>query len=206
MRFTLLVVMLGAVACGGEDALDLSPDGAVDAPSIDAVPPAFVGRWRQVPLSPTPEAEREVITMEASGRWTDVNPTGTYRGTWSLTPDDRLATTFQDTVDIMPYHVTADRFMRAAYAPEGAVDGVVGTWKMFETNIGGDLHQTMVIDADGTVTITYAWPDRTTRFDGTWQLDGAVLRFTGTVDGQAASHATHVLPGVLGYPLYERLP
>lgn len=203
-KYAVLMLLVG-FGCGAKD----NPAVGVDAPpSIDAAPPAFVGRWRQIPPSSlVPEAERAILTIGADHTYVTVDPNTTTNATWQLTADNQLVIASPGSTSTAPYYLGNGNLMVEAGFPVGQVNGVVGTWKGDVISDGLHFILTMVLNPDMTVAYSVAAPNGTGHFEGTWQLDGTTVRLTGTLNGNPAILYAKVIPDVaLGSYLYERLP
>jgi len=208
MRYTLALLII-LVGCGGGDDGGNAPIDAPMPPPIDGPPPAFVGRWRELPFAkgPTPEEDRLVLTITASGSITAQAPGLLRVARWELTPDDRLAITEGNSTVIDAYYVSADRFVIGALLPVGDVDGVVGTWRSVQTSGGGDITSTMTLGADQRASYTWLGGPANYQLEGTWALSGDELLITGEVGGMAQERWFQVVPdAAIGYPVHERLP
>lgn len=202
MRRPLFVLLLVVAACGGGPEPEDLPDGPLP---VDASPPPFVGSWRELPPVPVPVEDRALLTISPNHQWVESVRGTTRTATWMLEADGRLTIRGGSGSYSAPYHLGADRLVRAAYQAQGPVSGLVGTWGVSERwDDSITIDTTLALAADMTATITHVYPDRTLRIDGTWRLEGVELIIDGTLDGEPHMMRTLVTDGVIGYPAYER--
>lgn len=128
-----------------------------DDPSIH-VPAELVGSWQKVGLSGDVLVD---VTYRDDGTYVLVDYLfgGSERGTFSA--DDREITresNFGGLRETFTYFVRGDRLLARALLPEGAVDGLFGTWRsrLSQKTIEGEdtYDDTMIVRPDGTATFT----------------------------------------------------
>lgn len=206
----LLLVLLAAAGCGdGNDPEILRDCGCI-------TPHDLVARWHAVPSTEDEEPEPAFLEFVTDGTAIFTNTAGnTASAQWSA--EAELLTLTYEVDDAPPqtetseFVVTPDGawLLLEAALPQGAVDGVVGTWVGHHTNTAGATRtSTLVLAADGT-------GHRTEVVDGgepfeldiTWEQPAPdELVTTGeTAEGMNLVGHARVIPGVgIGGELFER--
>lgn len=112
---------------------------AISALAACAEPaPSLVGTWVEVNPLPEPGPPGSLITFRADGTF-HLEDDGVYEGTYAKN-DELVALTPQGGIRAALHTIslTDERLMLDAASPEGAADGVVGTWRVEWTD--GDRH------------------------------------------------------------------
>lgn len=192
-RWTILVVMQVAIACG---------DPASPPPS-----PLLVGSWRYVPYEfelPLPLEQRAQLIFASDGSLRELSPDGDLDMSYSAT-DRTIVQTAGSLSVTFDYHATPDHLYLQAGFPVEPTDGTVGQWQL--TTALGDDAQTIeyALRADKTSRIDR---DDGTSFDGTWSHDGDELVVSYVHSpGLTIDEHFRELPGtVIANYLYERVP
>lgn len=184
--------LVAVTACGSQDVLG----GDV------------TGKWRALPNAtaeqPTPPAERDQLEFGADGGYSATIQGIPVAGTYATT-DGELALTVNGNTTRTSYAAGSDRFVLAAYAPVGAVDGMVGLWS--NTLEAGD--QLLVTDldvrADGTASyIEHHTEGQAAERSGSWRAIGDDLELELGVEPSVLHIRKTLALGVLGDP-YERM-
>lgn len=194
MRYLPILSLLLLAACPG--------------PSNDDL----VGTWQQVQTANDDPVDRETLVLNDDGTYSRADTTGTLdTGTFDI-DGDRVtihadANGEQHVIE-EGFVVIGDQLAVGTLTPDGAVDGLVGSWH-------GELHQ----DGD-TTTLDFALhadssmhyhanstSDGETDLDGTWRDEGGDLIITVTVQGVTGNlYGKYIAGEAIADKLYARRP
>ena len=194
-------------------ALALSTLSLVACSDDSALSP--VGTWRAVEHgadAPTPIADRTTMTFDADGTLVIVDGGAAAAPVpWSIDGDlltYQIIEPSETHTVVTPIAIADGHLLLAAMDAQGAVDGVVGTWRYHGSVNAVQLDRTLTLRADHTASLT----EQTTPGDGpmtyaaTWEDSAPGLRVRIPIGpSTTVSFKLFTLDGVLGGDLFEQI-